>query len=205
MMLALIGVLLALRLSADDVAVERVVLQSELQDIHANWFTTDSAKVLISDRTVPCVLPPTIEEEKRIDDLVRRAETDNSIDTRDFAPRPAAPDIDLHARNGVVPKDVVTACLAMKDTLVVPHDKTGLTLRPVFIAGTIERQKLPQRHRDAAGVITVSAPAYSRDHNLAAVTATSLRNGIGGSIEFYLLERKNGGWIVGWRQILLVE
>jgi hypothetical protein len=198
-----------------DVDVLRVVLEDRVfPDLIRDWEIkpTENIEIVVSNRTSHCVLPRSEREAQRLrqdEDRMRRGEQVNSPL---FGPSPPS-NQDLRLESGrTIPQEIVARCLRASGGSVLPPLKIATPLAVVFErSGIIEREFRKKeaawltRHPRSFGVVFIGQPVYSSDRQLAAVSFTTLSNGIGGGVFFCLIARHNARWTVMWEETVLIE
>jgi hypothetical protein len=198
-----------------DADVLRVVLENRvLPDLIRDWEIrpNEDIEVVVSDRARPCVLPRSESDAQRLRRDEDRMKRGQRVNSPLFGPRPP-PDQDLRLESGrTIPKEIVARCLRASGGSVLRPLTIATSLAVVFERSvTVEREfrKKPSawltRHPRSFGVVFIGQPVYSSDRQLAAVSFTTLSNGIGGGVFFCLLERHDAAWTVMWQETVLIE
>jgi len=194
--------------------IVRVVLSSALEDVVRDWEITDpNAELIIADRTIPCALPGSQEDLRRMNEATERILAGEKVPDDAFTPSPVDPDQDLVTHSGrVIPRELVRRCWLNQPEVQIPSMTLSAPVGVTFESSAVvdrlfreDHETWKKLHPNARGVLRVSLPVFSQDKQRALVTFSQFTNGIGGAIVLCLVENRHGSWEIAWEEMVLLE
>ena len=197
----------------DRLVVQTVLMNHAVPELVGNWgVERDVSEVILADELLQCQLPVGHVESARVSELLNRSAQGMEIDEEDLRYRAPSPDADLEVTmSRIVPRTLVRRCqsagVARLRSIEVSTEIPVVLEDAAVIRRSFRRDPVrwKEKHPLAAGVITFGRPVYSDDGQMAAVSYTRFRNGIGGGIFFCLLTRSHSAWDVLWQETILIE